>query len=138
MRFYEVNPQVVALAERWFSYLSEARGETSVVVGDARVELERELKSQSQQFDLLIVDAFSSDSIPAHLLTRECQRLYWEHLRADGVLAIHISNRYLDLRSVLIDCGGVEGVAHCCLNGGEPGLMCRNAGGSCSVGLRAC
>ncbi|MFO0527487.1 MAG: spermidine synthase [Planctomycetota bacterium] len=111
MRFYEVNPQVVALAKRWFSYLSEARGETSVVVGDARVELERELKSQSQQFDLLIVAACSSESIPAHLLTRECQRLYWEHLRADGVLAIHISNRYLDLRSVLIDCGGVEGVA---------------------------
>lgn len=110
MRFYEVNPQVVDLAQRWFGYLSDAAGQTSVVVGDARVELERELQTGSQQFDLLIVDAFSSDSIPAHLLTRECQRLYWEHLRSDGVLAIHISNRYLDLRPVLLDCGGVDGV----------------------------
>jgi len=110
MRFYEVNPQVVELAESWFGYLAESPGETAVVTGDARVELERELRSGSQQFDLLIVDAFSSDSIPAHLLTRECQRLYWEQLRPDGVLAVHISNRYLDLRPVLLDCGGVVGV----------------------------
>lgn len=111
MRFYEVNPQVVDLAGRWFAYLAEARGETSVVVGDARVELERELRTGSQQFDLLVVDAFCSDSIPAHLLTRECQRLYWEHLQPEGILAVHISNRYLDLRPVLLDCGGMEGVS---------------------------
>jgi hypothetical protein len=110
MRFYEVNPQVVDLANQWFSYLAEAKGKTSVAVGDARVQLRRELSEGSQQFDLLVVDAFSSDSIPAHLLTRECHQLYWEHLKPDGILAIHISNRYLDLRPVLLDCGGVEGV----------------------------
>jgi hypothetical protein len=110
MRFYEVNPQVVDLANQWFSYLAEAKGKTSVAVGDARVQLRRELSEGSQQFDLLVVDAFSSDSIPAHLLTRECHQLYWEHLKPDGILAIHISSRYLDLRPVLLDCGGVEGV----------------------------
>jgi hypothetical protein len=110
MRFYEVNPQVVDLANQWFGYLAEAKGKTSVAVGDARVQLRRELFEGSQQFDLLVVDAFSSDSIPAHLLTRECHQLYWEHLKPDGILAIHISNRYLDLRPVLLDCGGVEEV----------------------------
>ncbi len=110
MRFYEVNPQVVELAEDWFDYLKETRGDVSVVVGDARVELEREARTGSQEYDLLIVDAFSSDSIPAHLLTRECQQMYWKHLRPDGILAIHISNRYLDLRPVLLDGGGVEDV----------------------------
>jgi SAM-dependent methyltransferase len=110
MRFYDVNPQVVDLANQWFGYLAEAKGKTSVAVGDARVQLRRELFEGSQQFDLLVVDAFSSDSIPAHLLTRECHQLYWEHLKPDGILAIHISNRYLDLRPVLLDCGGVEEV----------------------------
>jgi hypothetical protein len=110
MRFYEVNPQVVDLANKWFGYLAEAKGKTSVAVGDARVQLRLELAEASQQYDLLVVDAFSSDSIPSHLLTRECHELYWKHLKPDGILAIHISNRYLDLRPVLLDCGGVAGV----------------------------
>ena len=107
IRFYEVNPQVVELAHSYFTYLKDSPGKASVVVGDARVQLEQELaKSGSNNFDILIVDAFNSDSIPVHLLTRECLQLYWKHLKADGILAIHISNRYLDLLPVIADCGG--------------------------------
>jgi hypothetical protein len=105
IRFYEVNPQVVELAHTYFTYLKDSPGKTSVVVGDARVQLEQELAtSGANNFDILIVDAFNSDSIPVHLLTRECLQLYWKHLKADGILAIHISNRYLDLLPIIVDC----------------------------------
>ncbi len=69
-----------------------------VVLGDARLSMERE---PTQQFDILVIDAFSGDAIPIHLLTREAFRLYWRHLKADGVLAVHISNRYLNLAPVV-------------------------------------
>jgi spermidine synthase len=72
-------------------------------MGDARLSLERELKEQgSENFDVLAVDAFSSDSIPVHLLTQEAMLLFFRHLRPDGILAVHISNRYLDLAPVLL------------------------------------
>ena len=68
------------------------------MLGDARVKLEQELAEEHpQQFDILAVDAFSSDAIPMHLLTQECFELYWKHLKPDGILAVHISNRFLDL-----------------------------------------
>ena len=71
-------------------------------MGDARLSLEQELKDgQPQNFDVLAVDAFSSDSIPVHLLTKEAMDLYFRHLRPDGILAVHISNRYLNLQPVL-------------------------------------
>ncbi|MEM9463046.1 MAG: ferrichrome ABC transporter permease [Myxococcota bacterium] len=102
VRFYEINPDVVALSsgpEPWFTYLRDARGTVEVAVGDARVNLERE---PEQGFDVLALDAFSSDAIPAHLLTEEAIRLYLGHLRdADSVIAVHISNRYLDLDPVV-------------------------------------
>ena len=69
-----------------------------MVLGDARLSLERE---PSQQFDVLAVDAFSGDAIPVHLLTREAYKLYWRHLKPDGVLAVHVSNRYLMLGPVV-------------------------------------
>jgi len=73
-----------------------------VVLGDGRVSMERELREQgSQQFDVLVLDAFSSDAIPIHLLTLEAAELYWQHLRDDGVLLAHISNKYLSLHSVV-------------------------------------
>lgn len=101
VRFYEINPTVVALslgdAPR-FTYLQRSRGDVQVVIGDARVALERE---DPQAFDVLAIDAFSSDSIPAHLLTLEAVQLYFRHLRDGGLLAIHISNRYLDLDPVV-------------------------------------
>ncbi len=97
-RFYEINPQVEELARGHFTYLSDCRGDESVVLGDARVSLERELASgETQEFDALFVDAFSGDSIPIHLLTREAFEVYFQHLKPGGVLAIHITNLHLDL-----------------------------------------
>jgi len=101
-RFYEINPDVVLLAEHLFSFLNDAkkRGATcEIVLGDARLSLERD---EDQQFDLLVVDAFSGDAVPAHLLSLEAVEVYLRHLTPDGLLAVHISNRYLDLRSVLL------------------------------------
>ena len=100
-RFYEINPDVVTLANRYFTYLSDSKASTEVILGDARITLARELEtSGSQQFDVLAIDAFSSDAIPAHLLTAECAEIYRQHLKDDGVLMVHISNRYLDLNPI--------------------------------------
>lgn len=101
-RFYEIDPDVVALSsgdEPLFTYLRDARGTVEVAVGDARVNLERE---PLRGFDVLALDAFSSDAIPTHLLTVEAMQLYLRHLRdANGIIAVHISNRYLDLDPVV-------------------------------------
>jgi predicted O-methyltransferase YrrM len=98
VRIYEINPQVEELARTQFSYLSECKGQESVVIGDARMELERELAAgNNQQFDVFFVDAFSGDSVPVHLLTREAFELYFSHLQRDGVLVVHVTNRHLDL-----------------------------------------
>ncbi|MGH7804558.1 MAG: spermidine synthase, partial [Candidatus Binatia bacterium] len=97
-RFYEINPLVIEIAEREFSFLADGRAETEVALGDARLVLGRE---EPQRYDLLVVDAFSSDSIPIHCLTREAFALYLRHLAPGGVLAIHISNRHLDLEPVV-------------------------------------
>ncbi len=99
-RVYEINPDVVDIARHYFSFLSsaDARGaDVKVLTGDARLSLERQTP---QHFDMLAVDAFSSDAIPVHLLTNEAVELYFRHLQPDGVLAVHISNRYLDLTPV--------------------------------------
>ena len=97
-RFYEINPQVEDLARRHFTYLADCKGEETVVIGDGRISLERELAAgEPQQFDALFVDAFSGDSIPIHLLTREAFELYFQHLKPDGILVVHITNLHLDL-----------------------------------------
>ncbi len=97
-RFYEINPQVEDMARSCFTYLADCKGEEKVVIGDGRISLERELAAgESQQFDALFVDAFSGDSIPIHLLTREAFELYFQHLKPEGVLAVHITNLHLDL-----------------------------------------
>lgn len=100
-RFYEINPQVIQLARSEFTYLADAPGRMEIAGGDARLSLEWELRLHGpQQFDVLAVDAFSSDAIPVHLLTREAVELYFRHLKPSGVLALHISNRYLNLHPV--------------------------------------
>lgn len=99
-RFYEINPLVAKIAQTHFRYLARARGATEIVLGDARFTLERE---PDQGYDVLAVDAFSSDAIPVHLLTREAVATYFRHLRPGGVLAVHISNRYLDLEPVMLE-----------------------------------
>jgi hypothetical protein len=99
--FYEIDPLVAKVArdERWFTYLRDCLPGAQVVIGDARLKLADAVNST---FDLIVVDAFSSDAIPVHLLTREALTLYRQKLNAGGVLAFHISNRFLDLRPVLV------------------------------------
>lgn len=106
IRFYEINPQVIALAHgpgSYFSFVKDTRSEVTIVEGDARLLLERELQDTgSQRFDLLAMDAFSSDSIPVHLVTAEAFRLYAAHLAGDeAILAVNVTNRYLDLEPVV-------------------------------------
>lgn len=98
-RFYELNPEVIKMARKHFSYLSSCRGSLDIIEGDARVALEEERRSGALHgFDVLLVDAFTDDAIPAHLLTREALALYADHLNAEhGLLGIHISNHYLNL-----------------------------------------
>ena len=96
--FYDINPLVVKLAEQDFRFLRDSKAHVAIELGDARLTLERQ---PPQHFDLLAVDAFSSDSIPVHLLTVEALQLYFRHLRADGILAVHVSNRYLHLEPVV-------------------------------------
>jgi SAM-dependent methyltransferase len=97
-RFYEINPKVVELARSEFTFLSDSRAKIEIALGDARLSLEREPK---QNFDVLVLDAFSSDAIPVHLLTSQAVGVYLHHLKPDGVLAVHVSNRYLDLVPVV-------------------------------------
>jgi spermidine synthase len=98
-RFYEVNPAVIQIARTEFYYLRDCAGKADVVLGDGRLALECE---PPWRFDLLAVDAFSGDAIPIHLLTAEAFQLYLSHLKPDGVLAVHITNRYLDLQPVVL------------------------------------
>jgi SAM-dependent methyltransferase len=102
-RFYDINPDVIDIAQRDFTYLSRSDATIELPLGDARLKLERE---PPQQFDVLAIDAFSSDAIPVHLITREAVQIYLKHMKPDGVIAFHVTNRYLDLVPV------VEGIAH--------------------------
>jgi hypothetical protein len=96
--FYEINPLVVELAINEFSFLRQSAAQVMVVQGDARLSLERQAP---QQFDVLAVDAFTSDAIPVHLLTREAFALYLRHIKTAGIIAVHVSNKYLDLVPVV-------------------------------------
>lgn len=98
LRIYEINDQVLELARREFGYLANSAAEVVPVLGDGRLMLEREA---SQQFDLLILDAFSGDSIPTHLVTLEAMAIYLRHLKPGGMLAFHTTNTYLDLQPVM-------------------------------------
>jgi hypothetical protein len=111
VRFYELDADVLALAKSHFGYLNAAPARLEFVIGDARLSMERELAAGTpQKFDVLAIDAFSSDSIPVHLITREAIRLYMQQLAPGGVLAVHISNRFLDLKPVLANIAAAEGL----------------------------
>ena len=103
-RLYEINPVVTDLAGgngNYFSFLSDSKADISIVLGDARISLESELaEGHPQNFDVLVLDTFSSDSIPVHLVTKEAFALYLEHLAPDGIIAAHITNLHLDLQPV--------------------------------------
>lgn len=103
IRFYEINPEVIRFSDTYFTFRKDTQAKVDLVLGDARIKMERELAAeQKQQFDVLVVDAFSSDAIPMHLLTKEAVELFLAHLRPDGILCIHISNRFLDLKGVVL------------------------------------
>lgn len=97
-RFYEINPQVVGIANGWFTFLQQSPAKTEIVLGDARLSLESE---PAQQFDVLAVDAFSGDAIPVHLLTKEAFAVYFRHLKPGGILAVHTSNTFLNLAPIV-------------------------------------
>ena len=97
-RFYDINPRVIELAGREFTYLADSDAKIELELGDARLSLEHE---PPQEFDLLAVDAFSSDAIPVHLITREALALYLRHVQPDGIVAFHVSNRFLELVPVV-------------------------------------
>ncbi len=101
-RFYEINPEVARMAGEYFTYLKESIAPYEIVLGDARLELEKELEAgRPQRFDLLVVDAFNGDSIPVHLMTAEAVSTYLQHLEPDGLLIFHITNQYLDFSPVI-------------------------------------
>jgi len=97
-RFYEINPYCIEVARTSFSFLSDSPSQTEIVVGDARLSLERE---PDQGFDFLVLDAFSSDAIPVHLLTLEAFELYERHLAPQGVIAINVSNQHVELSTIV-------------------------------------
>ncbi len=102
-RFYEINPQVIDIAQKDFTYLKDSPADIDISIGDARLSLEKEIKDPKQKrYDILAIDAFSDDAIPFHLLTKEAFEVYLARLKPEGVIAFHISNKYVDLKPVLV------------------------------------
>jgi len=97
-RFYEINPQVIDVARTEFTYLGETPATVETLLGDARLTMERE---PAQHYDVLAIDAFSSDSIPTHLVTHQAMGIYLKNIKADGVIAFHVTNRFLNLAPVV-------------------------------------
>ena len=97
-RFYEINPQVIDLARTEFSFLGDSPATIETLLGDARLTMERE---PAQHYDVLAIDAFSSDSIPTHLMTRQAMGIYLKNMKVDGVIAFHVTNRFLNLAPVV-------------------------------------
>ena len=103
LTFFEIDPLVVQLSSQYFTYVRDSPATTNLVMGDARLSLARLMQHDQNQhtFDVLAIDAFSGDAIPVHLLTRECFAIYNLALQTDGILAVHVSNRYLDIKPVV-------------------------------------
>lgn len=106
-RFYDINPDVITIARRDFSYLADSEATVETPLGDARLKLEREAP---QRFDVLAIDAFSSDAIPVHLITSEAVAIYRKHLAPGGVIAFHLTNRFLDLVPVVAALAAANGL----------------------------
>ena len=125
--FYEINPDVIQLAQGengYFTYLSESQAKVEIVPGDARLSLEQELAAgQPQNYDVLLLDVFSSDSIPVHLLDEESFQVYMRQLSPKGILAIHISNRRLDLVPVVWSLADHFGLARALINDTGDGVI---------------
>jgi SAM-dependent methyltransferase len=115
-RFYDIDARVVKLAREQFTFLADSAAKVEVALGDARLTLERE---PPQNFDVLAVDAFSSDAIPVHLITKEALGIYLKHVKSDGIVAFHVSNRFLDLIPVVARLAKEQG-AHAVLVNDDP------------------
>lgn len=110
-RIYELDPAVVTIARNEFTYLADSEARVDIAMGDARLSLERELADGTAiPFDAIAVDAFSSDSIPVHLITREALGIFVRHLKPDGVIAFHVSNRFLKLAPVVAQLANAAGL----------------------------
>ena len=116
-RFYEIDPQVAEIASHDFSFLRRSAARTGIVLGDGRLRLEAE---PPQGFDLLVVDAFSGDAIPVHLLTTQAFALYARQVKPHGVIAVHVSNQYLDLAPVVAAAAAPGKTARLMTNPGDP------------------
>lgn len=114
--FFEINPQVIAVAQEDFSYLSESKATCKILLGDGRLLLEQ---WNGQPFDILVLDAFSGDSVPVHLLTKEAFDLYFRRLKPNGILAVHMTNKHLDFTPILATAAGERGL---------PALVQKSAG----------
>jgi MFS family permease/SAM-dependent methyltransferase len=115
-RFYEIDRHVIDVAQSQFGYLGDSKARIDLVLGDARLNLEREAP---QGYDVLAIDAFSGDAIPVHLITREALGVYLRHLKPDGIVAFHVSNRFLDLIPIVARIAAEHG-AHATLIRDEP------------------
>ncbi len=109
IRFYEINPEVERLAQKYFTYMKACMGKMDFVLGDARLSLEHE---SPQNFDIIALDAFNSDSPPLHLLTKEAFDIYMKHLTPDGAIMIHATSSYLDFYPVVTKLAALYGM-HC-------------------------
>ncbi len=107
IRFYEINPLVERVARQWFTFLHDSPAQTDVVLGDARLSMAAEAP---QRFNVIVIDAFSGDAIPVHLLTREALALYRRHLVPDGLIVFHVSNQYIDLEPVIAEIAADAGL----------------------------
>jgi spermidine synthase len=107
IRFYEINPLVERLARHWFTFLHDSPARIEVILGDARLSLAAE---SPQHFNVIVVDAFSGDAIPVHLLTTEALALYRRHLQPGGVIVFHVSNQYINLEPVVAAIAGNAGM----------------------------
>ncbi len=98
--YYEIDPDVEKIARRWFTYLDDCKGRVQILIGDGRLLMQSGGRGTTE-YDVILIDAFTGDGIPTHLLTREAIEIYLRHLSQGGVMVFHISNRYYDLRPVL-------------------------------------
>ncbi|MEO7726554.1 MAG: fused MFS/spermidine synthase [Burkholderiales bacterium] len=117
-RFYEINPQVVDVANREFTFMADSPAKIEVVLGDGRLSLEREA---GQQFDVLAMDAFSGDSIPMHLLTRQAMEIYLRHLKPGGVLAFQATNRFINIAPIVASLAAEFGLSAVLMSDMAPG-----------------
>ncbi len=110
MRYFEIDPEVVRIAEdpEFFTYLSDAKSPIDVALGDGRLLLEQERRDGEELYDMVLIDAFSSDAIPVHLLTEEAMQLYFDRLTDDGIILLHVSNRHLEFQPLVYELGALH------------------------------